>query len=201
LAYNGAEIIDCKSQQAIFTQALTVVEIHALFDWSKKLNTTLITYLNNAIITDTINTYVEIESKLTGMPIELVTDFKQVVNQSAIKCLMLDEPNKLEKIEKQLQATILDKSIARSKPFFLEITEKGIDKAASLDYLAKKLQVQPQEIVAIGNAANDLSMIQYAGLGIWVDNVTPQLRHLADDIVASNMNDGVTEAVKKYFKN
>jgi hydroxymethylpyrimidine pyrophosphatase-like HAD family hydrolase len=113
----------------------------------------------------------------------------------------LDEPNKLEKIEKQLQATILDKSIARSKPFFLEITEKGIDKAASLDYLAKKLQVQPQEIVAIGNAANDLSMIQYAGLGIWVDNVTPQLRHLADDIVASNMNDGVTEAVKKYFKN
>lgn len=199
LAYNGAEILNCKNNTSIFTQALSKEEIHMLYDWSKKLDTTLITYHDDSIITDTITPYVEIESKLTGMPIRLVDNFKEKVQKEAIKCLMLDEPDKLEKIEKLLQVEIPSKSIARSKPFFLEITEKGIDKAASLDKLAQQLNIRSNEIVAVGNAGNDLSMIQYAGLGIWVDNVTPSLRELADDIVASNMNDGVTEVVYKYF--
>ena len=44
-------------------------------------------------------------------------------------------------------------------------------------------------------------MVQYAGLGIWVDNVTPDIRHLADEIVASNNNDGVAEVVERYLLN
>lgn len=76
---------------------------------------------------------------------------------------------------------------------------KGIDKAASLDMLAKKLGYTSEQIIAVGNAGNDLSMIQYAGVGVWVDNVTPELRHLADYIVASNNNDGVAEVVERFI--
>ena len=75
----------------------------------------------------------------------------------------------------------------------------GIDKAASIDFLAKKLGIAQHEVIAVGNAGNDLSMVQYAGLGVWVDNVTPELRHEADVIVASNEKDGVAEVVERFI--
>ena len=54
-------------------------------------------------------------------------------------------------------------------------------------------------MIAVGNAGNDLSMIEYAGLGVWVDNVDAHLRDKADVIVASNNNDGVAEVVKRFI--
>ena len=77
----------------------------------------------------------------------------------------------------------------------------GIDKAASIDFLAKRLGIEQHEVIAVGNAGNDLSMVQYAGLGIWVDNVSDDLRHHADYIVASNENDGVAEVIEKFILN
>ncbi|HSZ71246.1 MAG TPA: HAD hydrolase family protein, partial [Cytophagaceae bacterium] len=87
------------------------------------------------------------------------------------------------------------------KPFFLEATQHGIDKAESLSRLALRLKIKQQEIIAVGNAGNDLSMVEYAGLGVWVDNVTPELREKADVIVASNNNDGVAEVVERFILN
>ncbi len=42
-------------------------------------------------------------------------------------------------------------------------------------------------------------MIEFAGLGIWVDNVNPELRDKANYIVASNNNDGVAEVVDTFL--
>lgn len=67
--------------------------------------------------------------------------------------------------------------------------------------MAAKLDIHQSEIIAVGNAGNDLSMIEYAGLGVWVDNVTPELRDRADVIVASNNNHGVAEVVQRYILN
>ena len=88
-----------------------------------------------------------------------------------------------------------------SKPFFLEVAQHGIDKAASIKILAEKLGVLQSEIIAVGNAGNDLTMIEYAGLGVWVDNVTPELRDRGDLIVASNNDHGVAEVIQRFILN
>ena len=76
---------------------------------------------------------------------------------------------------------------------------QGIDKAASIDRLANMLDIKQSEVIAVGNAGNDLSMVKYAGLGIWVDNVSDDLRHEADFVVASNNDDGVAEVVERFI--
>ena len=92
-----------------------------------------------------------------------------------------------------------DLSISMSKPFFLEVAPNGIDKAASLKILAEKLGIHQSEIIAVGNAGNDLTMIEYAGLGVWVDNADPELLPFGDIIVASNNNHGVAEVVRRFI--
>jgi hydroxymethylpyrimidine pyrophosphatase-like HAD family hydrolase len=55
------------------------------------------------------------------------------------------------------------------------VAQNGIDKATSIK-IVEKLGIHQSEIIAVGNAGNDLAMIEYAGLGVWVDNVDPELR-------------------------
>ncbi len=199
ISYNGAIITDLKNKASIFEQTLNQQEIHDLYDYSKDNNLHIITYKDNQILTETESEYIDVEKNLTGMPINKVNCFKSEITQSAVKCILLDEPVRLKGFEAKLKAAKQDLSVAISKPFFLEVMPQGIDKAASIERLAQKLGIKQEEVIAVGNAGNDLTMVEYAGLGIWVDNVTPELRHKADYIVASNNNDGVAEVVDKFI--
>jgi Cof subfamily protein (haloacid dehalogenase superfamily) len=199
ISFNGAMITDLNSNKVIFEQSLTKDEIHSLHDFSIENNLHIITYSEKGVISETHSEYIDVELMLTGLPHHKVDSFKNEVVSSAVKCILLQEPGYLKTIEHKLKAERSDLSIAISKPFFLEVMPKGIDKAASVDMLAQKLGIKQQEVIAVGNAGNDLSMIQYAGLGVWVDNVNPELRHHANVIVASNNNDGVAEVIQKYI--
>jgi hypothetical protein len=113
----------------------------------------------------------------------------------------LEEPSYLKEVEKDLKLAMPHLSISMSKPFFLEVAQNGINKAASIKIVAEKLGILQSEIIAVGNAGNDLAMIEYAGLGVWVDNVDPELRNRGDIIVASNNNNGVAEVIRKFILN
>ncbi len=201
ISFNGAIISRVKDDLVLFEQKLTIEQIHALYDYSVKMKTHIITYLDNEIISETDSEYIEVEKEITGMVHRKVASFKDYVDRPAVKCILLENPVYLKEVEKDLKSTMPHLSVSMSKPFFLEAAQQGIDKAASLKLLAQKLGVLQSEIIAVGNAGNDLTMIEYAGLGVWVDNVTPELRDKADLIVASNNNDGVAEVVQKYILN
>lgn len=201
ISFNGAIISRAKDEAVLFEQTLTTQQIHELYDYSKRRDTHIITYLDGEIISETDSEFIEIEKLITGMPHRKVLDFKAAVNKAAVKCILLQDPTYLKELENDLKEAMPHLSVAMSKPFFLEAAQNGIDKAASLKFLAEKLGIHQSEIIAVGNAGNDLTMIEYAGLGVWVDNVTPELRHRADVIVASNNNDGVAEVVQRYILN
>lgn len=201
ISYNGAVITDLKEDKVIFEQTLTQGQIHELYDYSLKSKTHIITYVNGKIVSETDSEYIEIEKNITGLAHNKVVSFKEEVQSSAVKCILLEEPSYLKEVEKDLKAAMPHLSVSMSKPFFLEVAQNGIDKGASIKFLAEKLDIHQSEIIAVGNAGNDLTMIEYAGLGVWVDNVDPELRDKGDFIVASNNNHGVAEVVRRFILN
>ena len=90
-------------------------------------------------------------------------------------------------------------SVYRSEPFFLEILPKGIDKAQCLTQLLEKIGIQREEIIACGDGYNDLTMIQYAGLGVAMENAVLPVRSAADFVTYSNNDDGVAHVVEKFL--
>ncbi|MEZ0182874.1 Cof-type HAD-IIB family hydrolase [Flavobacterium oncorhynchi] len=201
ISFNGAIISQAKDDQVLFEQKLTVKQIHELYDYSVKTKTHIITYLDDEIISETDSEYIEVEKEITGMAHRKVVSFKDYIDRPAVKCILLENPAYLKSVENDLIIEMPHLSVSMSKPFFLEAAQQGIDKGASLKLLAEKLNINQSEIIAVGNAGNDLTMIEYAGLGVWVDNVTPELRDKADLIVASNNDNGVAEVVQKYILN
>jgi Cof subfamily protein (haloacid dehalogenase superfamily) len=88
-----------------------------------------------------------------------------------------------------------------SETYFLEIVPNGIEKAASLKKLLDKLGLQREELIACGDGLNDITMIDFAGLGVAMENAQDALRYRADYITDTNDDDGVAEVIEKFILN
>ena len=102
-------------------------------------------------------------------------------------------------LERHLAQTLQGQcSVYRSADFFLECVPLGIDKAASLARLLPTLGLTREEIIAVGDGHNDISMIEYAGLGVAMANAADATKAKADYITRSNEEDGVAHVLQKF---
>ena len=84
-------------------------------------------------------------------------------------------------------------------PILLEVQPTGVNKGAALERVARILKFNRESLLAFGDGNNDLEMLQYAGLGVALENATPELKMNADHIVPSNNDEGPAEFLKRYF--
>lgn len=77
------------------------------------------------------------------------------------------------------------------------ITAKG-GKAIGMKFFEKSLGILPEEMMAFGDAQNDLDMVAYAGIGIAMGNAEECLKEISDYITTDVDDDGVLNALKKY---
>jgi len=80
----------------------------------------------------------------------------------------------------------------------LEIVSPTAGKGAAVAWLANRLEIGPEQVMACGNAENDLDMICYAGVGVAVDNSPEELKMAADYVTADNDHEGVALAIRKF---
>ena len=202
LSFNGAKIINWKTKEELFSSTLPVQTVHELYDISKKEQVGILSYDGDDIVAETVTAYTQKESEITGMNIKEVESFKQAITRPVVKVLMVDDPTKLAIVEKKLQKQLEGQlSVMRSKPFFLEFTEAGVDKGTSLHQLIHKLGIEQAEVIAIGDSYNDLAMINFAGLGVAMGNAPDDIKEIADYVTDTNMNHGVAKVVETYILN
>jgi len=96
------------------------------------------------------------------------------------------------------RANVFTSGSLGGKYWFLEVLDADASKSKSLEYLSKLHQIKQSEIIAIGDNFNDLDMIEYAGLGIAMDNAPDEVKAQADLVTDSNADDGVAKAVEKF---
>jgi Cof subfamily protein (haloacid dehalogenase superfamily) len=83
-----------------------------------------------------------------------------------------------------------------------DIINAGISKATALEFLGNKLNINPDEMVAFGDGANDLEMLAYAGNPYVMPNSTPDvLKHNYPLALDSNKNDGVLKTINAIINN
>lgn len=85
--------------------------------------------------------------------------------------------------------------------YYTEIAKKNTNKWTAIEYLIKKLGIKPEEVMAIGDNANDKEMVEKAGLGVAMGNSMLSVNNIGDVFVKDNNNDGVAEALNKYINN
>ena len=140
--------------------------------------------------------YVIKEASINHMDIKEVENFENYVNFPMEKCIIAGDKYILEKAEKELQKRFENiLSVYRSEPYFLEIMAPGIHKAKALAQLLERLHLPKDSLIAFGDGYNDQSMLEFAGLGVAMENAADPVKAAADTVTKNNDSNGVVYAL------
>ncbi|HEY3799577.1 MAG TPA: HAD hydrolase family protein, partial [Caulobacteraceae bacterium] len=82
---------------------------------------------------------------------------------------------------------------------FVEIGVVGVSKASGLARLCDDLGIAAGDVAAFGDMPNDVAMLRFAGLGVAMANAHPETLAAADEIAASNDDDGVAQVIERIL--
>jgi len=125
--------------------------------------------------------------------------FFKRTNGQITKCIAFSpKPSKVVALKKELK-DMEDIVYFGSGSRSVEINNRGVSKGRAVKALADYYGFTREEIVCIGDNENDISMIEYAGLGVAMGNAIDEVKALADYITDTNKENGVAKAIKKIF--
>jgi HAD superfamily hydrolase (TIGR01484 family) len=80
------------------------------------------------------------------------------------------------------------------------ITHAGATKQAALALLCHQWSIDPQHVLAIGDAEADIGMLQMAGVGVAVGDAHPSVRAVADWVAPNAAEAGVAVALQRFVR-
>jgi len=113
--------------------------------------------------------------------------------------MLLGEPRIILRLEDILSEAFADQvTILKTDRDLIQIMDHRVSKAVALQKVAKHYGVAMENVMAIGDAPNDVGMLQSAGVSIAMDNAHALVKEVSDWIAPSNNDHGVHAALKRY---
>lgn len=201
ITYNGALVQQTKSGKIISHHGLSHEDFLEIEVMARRIGSHLHSIDDKAIYTSNrdISVYTIQEASLVKMPLKYRTPEEMTPEINLVKMMMIDEPEILDAAIARLPKSFREKyTTVKSAPYYFEVLNKNASKGAAVAKLSQYLGIKQEEIMAIGDNENDLSMIEYAGLGVAMGNAIPLVKKTAHVVTTTNDEHGVAEAIKKY---
>ncbi|GAC1659598.1 MAG: Cof-type HAD-IIB family hydrolase [Vulcanimicrobiaceae bacterium] len=200
ICYQGAAIIDPGSDEILQHHALDRATVGELIALCKADGKHLQLFRNDTYFVEEENAFSELYAKLSqARPIVAGSLAREFYASPATKAVIIDDPEGGEAYLPVLQMRLAGRAyVTRSYPQFIEVLDPHVNKGAALAFVAARLGVGMNEVMAVGDAWNDVPLLRAAGFGVAMGSAPAELRAVADAVVADYANDGVAEAIEKY---
>jgi Cof subfamily protein (haloacid dehalogenase superfamily) len=132
-------------------------------------------------------------------PPDVICPVDQLCAQPITKLMLLGEPQIILRLEDTLNETFEGQvTILKTDRDLLQIMHPQVSKAVALAKVARWYGIPMEQVMAIGDAPNDVGMLQAAGVSIAMDNAHPLVKDAADWVAPSNNDHGVHAALARY---
>lgn len=134
---------------------------------------------------------------------ETLGDTDEIWSQEVHKVYVLDDARTglMSRVAKALDGLDGGFSYFQYGEYSMEIVAEGCSKASGVKRLIEYMELDKEEVMAIGDHTNDIEIVSMVGTGVAVANATPKLKEVADYVTKGEVADGVIEAVNKFLFN
>jgi len=200
ITYNGAMIVNAESHEILFRQELVRSDAKQIWEMGLQYDTTMCIWSNNRLYSNKWNDKIHDYKKLSGVEPILLKDFETLPDMGITKILWYDEVERIEDFMRVLSPDMFSEvSYCTSKPTFLEFFSSKVSKSVAMKKIGEIYNITRDEMVAIGDGLNDLSMIQYAGLGVAMGNAEEEVKRNSQFVTTTNDEDGVRLVIEKLI--
>jgi Cof subfamily protein (haloacid dehalogenase superfamily) len=204
ICFQGGLIYDFRARQVLHETRLApavipaIVQLAAERGWNLEFETPHIIYLRRGsrhsdVLMDLLKT----------ANLRWVDDYLTELPETPHKFLLsVDDPLQRDALEAELRAC-WDQRLARitivpSHPLLVEGIPCGMSKAVGVSWLAQRLSIPREEVMAVGDNDNDAPMLAWAGLGVAMGGGSRAALAAAAVVVPSVAEDGAAVALEKF---
>lgn len=203
IAYNGSLIWHCDSSTPVIEHTIRMDDVRSILAETHALDIHCHTYENDTILFERDRTELSYYRTHIHLPARVVSDIPSALSREPYKLISirLEDHALLEELKKRVLAKLSARITAVfSNEHYLEFYPIESGKGNAVKDLCKALSIPLSDAAAIGDEANDISMIDAAGLGCAIANAKPSVKEHADFITANDNNhDGICDLLKYFF--
>jgi Cof subfamily protein (haloacid dehalogenase superfamily) len=198
--YNGALIWDEPGNRAVFHRPMSGRITRAIIEHARDMFEEVIVtceILDKWYTDRDDQTHTTETGKMFGP--DCVAPLETFTTQPVTKLMLLGEPRIILRLEASIAEQFSEQvSILKTDRDLLQIMDHRVSKALALAKIARHYGVSLTQVMAIGDAPNDVGMLQAAGVSIAMDNAHPLVKDVADWVAPSNNDHGVRAALRRY---
>lgn len=207
VAYNGGRISTGDFKTELLRITLGMKEVLEVLELAPEYDATACVWADEKLYVNRRNHLAEAYGRLCGCGVTYFEpgdlgfikgspDGKSNVD----KVFWFDEPSRADAIAESIRGRVpAEVCFLQSGPGCMEFIDKSVSKGGAVVRLAEMLGFSAGEVIAFGDAENDLSMIKAAGLGIAMANAAEIVKQNADHITGTNDEGGVYGALTELF--
>lgn len=204
IAFNGGILYDMGERKVLFEETVPLELVRAIFAEANRRELHIQTYDESRVLVEPRCDDGAIRRYCSNILMEYaVIPAVDTLTREPAKMLVIDYRHKEPLIA--FRDWVLEQYGDQLDSFFsceeyLEIIPRGLSKGNALLQLAQRLGIPRENTVSAGDAANDLSMLRAAGVGVAMCNGTDEAKEAADAVTTrDNNHDGIAEVIEKYL--
>jgi Cof subfamily protein (haloacid dehalogenase superfamily) len=203
VSHNGALVKDVKTGQIYHHEAVSRNVIAKVLELQEGKDTIIHFNFDDEIYLTAPNPYSDQYSQELEVPLTYIRSLREF-RENPTTVLLIDRKDVLQQVLIEVSNQLtgqFDCVLApwRGDIWRLQFLAAGTSKGKGVLQVAKRLGIEPEEIISFGDNYNDMEMLQQTGLGIAMGNSVPELKQVADFITLSNQEDGVALALEALF--
>lgn len=200
IIYNGAMVYDVPKNRALNTRTIPEETARGICKMAEERGIYVQTYPGEGYFAAARTPYtaqyensIRVKCEITGAPLSAW------ISSTQVKLLIIGKKEEtLQNIE-LFRAAFPTVSFMMSRPNYIEIVAKGVDKKDALEKTIRSLGIAREEVLAFGDGQNDVSMLNYAGLGYCVENATENVRAQVTRFAPANTRDGCAVIIERML--
>ncbi len=207
VCFNGSRVIDCESGEVIVNTPLAPELSRRILHHMKNFDVRpviirddymLLEDVYNCMVKDGEREFnvIAYESRMNHYPLMEIEDLEEIMDFELNKILTAADSDYLREHYEEMAAPFAGEvSHMFTANFFYEFTALGVDKGQALGTAMEKIGIHPEECIAFGDAENDISMLNFAGISVAMANAQEKVKAVADIIADDNNHDGIAKVL------
>jgi Cof subfamily protein (haloacid dehalogenase superfamily) len=192
ICYQGALVADPVTGEWLLHQPMDVPLAHEVIEAVDAAGFHMNVYVDDTLYVEELNEEAITYARHARLEAHAVGNLVEWLDRPTTKIVVVGEPEELDGLQDRLRARFDGRAfIAKSLPIFLELAQPGVSKGAALDFVCQRLGIDLAAVVAFGDGANDVELLEAAGLGVAVAGGDAALARVAAWTVPSVDEDGV----------
>lgn len=200
IGYQGGQIADPLTGDMLLERTMGKDVAHAAVERAEAEDLDLSLYSHDTVYFRQLRYPQVFYDRWFGLPIRHTPNLHGVVQaMPPMKFIITAEPPEADLIEARWKEVFDGQlHIVRSHRLFVEGNPPGVSKGMALAWLARRLGIPQASVMAIGDNDNDITMVEWAGVGVAMGNGSPALKAVADWVAPPIGEDGVAAALERF---